>query len=95
MTDSLTNPQIHELQSDSLDCTPFDTLWIPKSPRFLLLAENPKATGALKYYILQKGELKVDRTIETPAGLKCGTFGAATADDRKLATGDFKGHLQL
>jgi len=95
MADSLTNPQIHELQSDSLTCTPFDTLWIPKSPRFLLLAENPKATGALKYYILEKGVLKVDRVVETPVGLKCGTFGAAIAGDRKLATGDFKGHLQL
>jgi hypothetical protein len=31
------------------------------------------------------------REVEHPVSFKCGTFGASSAQDRHLATGNFKG----
>merc|ERR1719419_1871233 len=92
---SLENPQIVELSSVKLECTPFDTLWIPKSPNCILLAENPKATGRIAFYTLKENKLQLLRTIPTPHGVKCGTFEASDDHQRHLCTGDFKGRLQI
>jgi WD40 repeat protein len=88
-------PQIIEHVKKSLTYTPYSTLWIPSSARFVVLGQNPKATGRMQIYELTGGAAKCVHECEKPAGFKCGTFGASTLQDRHLATGDFKGRLSI
>lgn len=39
--------------------------------------------------------LKVQTEVEKPLAFKCGTFGASDVVDRRLATGNFGGHLEI
>lgn len=39
--------------------------------------------------------MKVVTEMEKNSAFKCGTFGTASDSDRKLATGNFDGHLQI
>uniref|UniRef100_A0A6U3D2A9 Uncharacterized protein n=1 Tax=Lotharella globosa TaxID=91324 RepID=A0A6U3D2A9_9EUKA len=93
--DATDGPQLIEYATHSVDFTPFETRWIPCSPRFVCLGSNPKGTGALVVYELHKGKLKEATKLTTPLGLKCGTFGASFFEKRQVATGDYGGHLNI
>ena len=52
-------------------------------------------TICAKIYELRGTELRVLKDVEKPSSFKCGTFGASSLTDRKIATGDFNGRLQM
>merc|ERR1719384_1590776 len=85
---SVDSPQIISVVSSSVPYTPFETLWVPNSARFVVLGENPRRTGTISVYQLNFGDnqndeksnsnketLKLQVKETTPAGFKCGTFG--------------------
>ncbi|XP_064622862.1 dynein axonemal assembly factor 10-like [Lineus longissimus] len=79
----------------SVNYTLFDCKWIPVSPKFVLLGQYPKDTGALQVFEVSHGELKLVKEAEKQTSFKCGTFGASSLQQRYLATGDFKGNLNI
>jgi len=79
----------------SLNYTLFDVKWVPASPRMVLLGNHARGTGALQIYNMSKGELELISEKEKTDAFKCGTFGHSLLSDRTLATGDFKGMLEI
>jgi len=59
------------------------------------IGSHPRGTGALNVYEISHREVSVVKESETPSSLKCGTFGASSLQSRNLATGDFKGKLNV
>jgi len=51
--------------------------------------------GTMQVYELEGSELKVIKEVEKPSSFKCGTFGASSLVERRLATGNFAGQLQI
>eukprot|EP00392_Amoebophrya_sp_AT5.2_P001728 g1730.t1 len=107
--DTTNSPQIILHTHEGLNFTPFEAKWVPHSARFIVLGQNPRATGALAVYELERGKV-VDLDIcimgkgmgckklsetEKPKGFKCGTFGASALEQRHLATGDYEGNLAI
>ena len=43
---------------------------------------QPNGKGALHIYQLNKGGLETVKEITTESGIKCGTFGASSIEDR-------------
>jgi WD repeat-containing protein 92 len=93
--DTTDAPQIIEHIHQSVPFTPYDTRWIPFSARFVALGIHPNAKGALHVYQLNNGSLDLLLEGKVENGLKCGTFGASSIEDRHLATGDHKGKLAV
>ncbi|GAB5360384.1 hypothetical protein AAMO2058_000623100 [Amorphochlora amoebiformis] len=93
--DSTSGPQLIEYASQSLNFTPFETRWIPCSPRLVCLGTNARNTGAMAIYELRDGKIKENTKVTTPAGIKCGTFGASFYEKRQIATGDYSGKLNI
>ena len=50
---------------------------------------------AWQVYELEGAELKLIKEVEKPSSFKCGTFGASSLVERRLATGNFAGQLQI
>lgn len=48
-----------------------------------------------KVYELNKGDLELVVDSTKPHGIKCGTFGASSIEERHLATGDHAGKLAI
>jgi WD repeat-containing protein 92 len=69
--------------------------WIPSSAKFVALGSHARGTGAFQVYGLDGPQLKLIAEYERKAAVKCGTFGASGLIERRLATGDFEGRLQL
>ncbi len=46
-------------------------------------------------YELDGSDLRVVKEVEKPSAFKCGSFGASSLVERRLATGNFAGQLQL
>ena len=44
---------------------------------------------------LDGAELKLVKEVEKPSAFKCGTFGASSIVERRCATGNFEGKLQI
>eukprot|EP01028_Stygiella_incarcerata_P004595 TRINITY_DN2016_c0_g1_i2.p1 TRINITY_DN2016_c0_g1~~TRINITY_DN2016_c0_g1_i2.p1 ORF type:complete len:164 (-),score=36.11 TRINITY_DN2016_c0_g1_i2:6-497(-) len=93
--DPVDKPQIIEHANKSIPWTVFDTKWIPSSARFVALGNYARGTGAMQVYQLNQGKLKMVREHEKKNAFKCGTFGAASLEERHLATGDFEGHMMV
>ncbi|KAL7991326.1 hypothetical protein Chor_015582 [Crotalus horridus] len=91
----LDKPQIIAHTQHSLNYTVFDCKWVPCSARLLCLGNFPRGTGVIQLYELQGGRLNLLREIEKSRPIKCGTFGAASLQQRYLATGDFGGNLNI
>lgn len=88
-------PQIIEHLTQSVAYTPYDTKWIPCSAKFVALGVEAKGTGVLNIYELGKTELKTVSEARRDVGFKCGTFGASLLEHRHLATGNYKGQLEI
>lgn len=91
-------PGLVEHWTTSVAFTPFDVKWIPESARFVLLGSRPNDTGIIQVYELGAGDDKTPKlvkTIDRPAGIKCGTFDESSIQDRHLACGDFAGSLTV
>lgn len=93
--DTTDAPQIIEHVNKSVPFTPYDVKWVPCSARFVAMGINPNATGALRVYQLSKGDAEIVLDVQKPAGIKCGTFGASSIEERHLATGDHNGRLAI
>ncbi|KAL6057413.1 WD repeat-containing protein 92 [Balamuthia mandrillaris] len=86
----------------SLTFMPYQALWMPFSPRFVVLGAFPHATGVIQVYSLLPPSassatfsLHKEKEVEKQAGFRCGTFEASTYEERHLATGDFQGRLAI
>ncbi|XP_006881103.1 PREDICTED: WD repeat-containing protein 92 [Elephantulus edwardii] len=88
-------PQIIAHIQKSLSYTVFDCKWVPCSAKFVTMGNFARGTGVIQLYEIQRGELKLLREIEKAKPIKCGTFGAASLQQRYLATGDFGGNLHV
>eukprot|EP00040_Diaphanoeca_grandis_P016899 m.87639 g.87639 ORF g.87639 m.87639 type:complete len:362 (-) comp26099_c1_seq2:108-1193(-) len=86
-------PQLIELASKSVNYTLFDAQWVPSAARFVALGNHAKGTGAIDICGLDGGKISTLKSYEKPAAIKCGTFGASSLEDRRIATGDFNGEL--
>ena len=88
-------PQMIEHKNVSLTYTPYETRWVPCSARFVCCGITPKAKGKLEVYELKQGKLEVVAEKIHGSGFKCGTFGASSLSERSIATGDYKGGLNI
>ncbi|XP_045150127.1 dynein axonemal assembly factor 10 isoform X2 [Echinops telfairi] len=88
-------PQIISHIQKSLNYTVFDCKWVPCSAKFVAMGNFARGTGVIQLYEIQHGELKLLKEIEKAKPIKCGTFGAASLQQRYLATGDFGGNLHI
>ena len=95
MVDVSDKPQIIEHVSHSLSLTVYETKWIPASARFVLLGSPARQTGLLQIYQLNAGNIELEAEVERPKSFKCGTFGATSLAERRMATGDFEGTLAI
>lgn len=93
--DTTDAPQIIEHINRSIAFTPYDTRWVPCSAKFVGMGIHPNAKGALIVYQLNQGDLEVVGETKTTNGIKCGTFGASSIEDRHIATGDHAGKLAI
>lgn len=91
--DTTDAPQIIEHINRGLNFTPYDTKWVPFSARFVTMGIHANAKGAINVYQLNNGDLEVQLEGRVPSGIKCGTFGASSFEERHLATGDHSGKL--
>lgn len=88
-------PQIITHIHKSLNNTGFDVKWIPYSARFIVIGSTPKSSGVLQIYELNGQNVDLQKEIVKPKAFKCGTFQAASTQQRNLATGDFDGNLNI
>ncbi|XP_012929536.1 WD repeat-containing protein 92 isoform X3 [Heterocephalus glaber] len=88
-------PQIIAHIQKGLNYTVFDCKWVPCSAKFVTMGNFARGTGVIQLYEIQHGDLKLLREIEKTKPIKCGTFGAASLQQRYLATGDFGGNLHI
>lgn len=95
MVDTKPTPQILEHLSKSLTVTIYDTKWIPTTARFVALGSYARNTGCMQIYELAGSELKLVKEVEKPNAFKCGHFGASALADKRLATGNFTGQLEV
>ena len=93
--DTTDAPQIIEHIHKSINFTSYDTKWVPCSARFVAMGIHANAKGALQVFQLNNGDLELTSEHVTPSGIKCGTFGASSLEDRQLATGDYNGVLNI
>ncbi|KAH0952386.1 hypothetical protein HN011_009777 [Eciton burchellii] len=93
--EKLEKPQIICHIEKSVDFSLFDAKWIPCSAKFVVMGSRPRGTGIIQIYEVSSGELKLVKNIERSNQMKCGTFKASNLRDRYLATGDFKGILNI
>ncbi|KAI5632429.1 WD repeat-containing protein 92 [Phthorimaea operculella] len=93
--DDLDTPQIITHVESNLNHSVFDCKWVPCSAKFVVVGCLPRGTGTIELYEITSGEAKKIKEIERPNSFKCATFGASSDVDRKLATGDFKGTLEI
>jgi len=91
----LERPQIVELSAKSVTYTLFDALWVPSAARFVTLGQHARGTGAIEVFGLEKGSIVSQKAFEKKEAFKCGTFGAASTEERHLATGDFEGNMRV
>lgn len=93
--DVSSSPQIIEHLSHSTNFTPFDAKWVPMSARIATVGCHPKGSGAIQVLELDGNKLKMVAEAEKKDGFKCSTFGAASYEQRNLATGDYSGNLAV
>lgn len=61
--DTTEAPQIIEHLNQSLNCTPYDALWIPASPRFIILGMKPRGTGVIQLFELGEGKADMKQEV--------------------------------
>ncbi|CAN8008841.1 unnamed protein product [Ixodes pacificus] len=89
----MASPKIHAYIEFPVDHTLFDVKWIPHSAKCLALGRQPNGRGLFRVYEMSGQRLQQVHEVEQPQGIKCGTFGASSWEERNIATADFKGQL--
>lgn len=93
--EELNTPQIITHIENNLNHSLFDCKWIPCSAKFIVLGSLPKGSGTIEIFEINAGEIKKIKEIERSNSFKCGTFGASSDIERRFATGDFRGTLEV
>lgn len=93
--EELETPQIITHIETNLNHSIFDCKWIPCSASFAVIGSLPKGSGTIEIFEIASGEVTKVKEIERPNSFKCGTFGASNEVEPRLATGDFKGTLEI
>lgn len=88
-------PQMIEHICKSLNYTVYDTKWVPSSARLVVLGMYARGTGTLQTYELADGSLNLLSEVEKKDAFKSGSFAASMLVDRHLASGNFKGMLEV
>lgn len=93
--DSIDAPQIFEHHSKTLNFTPFDVKWMPGSAKLALVGQTPKMKGVLKFYQLEREELKETYSLEeVGSGFKTSAFNYhGSSRVPSLVLGDITGRL--
>lgn len=71
--------------------TIFDTKWIPKTAKFIVIGGRSNNTGVIKVHELNSGNIDLVRELNKKSTLKCG----APLYRTQFAIGDFDGTLQI
>ena len=93
--DTIEAPQLIEHINKPLEHTPYDVKWVPSSARLVSMGIHTNGYGAIQIFELNKGECNIVSNIRKKSGIKCGTFGASSIEERHLATGDHNGTLAV
>ena len=93
--DTIEAPQLIEHINKPLEHTPYDVKWVPSSARLVSMGIHTNGNGAIQIFELNKGECNIVSNIRKKSGIKCGTFGASSIEERHLATGDHNGTLAV
>lgn len=88
-------PQFIEHISHGIDYTCYETRWIPNSAKMCSLGMMPKGNGVLDVFELEHGKLISKAKLNSKNAFKCGTFGASSFNNKCIATGDFKGNVEV
>ncbi|XP_076032932.1 dynein axonemal assembly factor 10 [Oratosquilla oratoria] len=88
-------PQIIVHVQKTLDYSPFDVKWLPRSAKAVTVGSYPRSTGVIQIHELCQGDVNLVQSIDKPTALKCCTFGASSLAARQLAVGSFDGHLDI
>ncbi|KAI8384877.1 WD40-repeat-containing domain protein [Radiomyces spectabilis] len=78
-----------------LGFTPYDVKWVLHSARLCVIGATGHSTGRIGVYRMEEKHLTLVNETETSTVVRCGTFEAAEAHMRHVATGDFEGRLQI
>lgn len=89
------SPQIITHIENNLNHCLFDCKWIPCSAKFVVVGSMPRGTGIIEIFEINSGEAKKIKEFEKSYEFKCCTFGASSDIERRLATGNFKGTLEI
>jgi len=57
-------PQIIGHIQKSLNFTLYDCKWVPCSAKFVVLGSNPRGTGALQTYEIDKNDIKLIKEVK-------------------------------
>lgn len=79
----------------SLTYSVFDVKWIPCSAKFISLGAKTNGNGILQIYEIESPKLNLVKEVTKESSFKCGSFGASSIVDRKLAIGDFAGKMMI
>jgi len=88
-------PQLIEHINHSVAYTPYEVKWVPSSARLTTMGLRANGKGVIEVHELDNGKLKNIAMKEQAAGIKCGTFGASSLEERNIATGDFGGSVSI
>jgi WD40 repeat protein len=91
----LSGPRIIEHIHKSLNWSAYDAKWVPNSARFVSIGYYSRGSGAIQIYTLKQGKIEMTVEKEKKAMFKCCTFEATSPEERKLATGDIDGNMQV
>lgn len=92
--DTKTAPQIFEHHTKNLNFTPYDTKWLPYSSKAVIIGQTAKMEGVIKFFKLEKDELKEIFSQNFGKGLKtCAWNYYNNSETPQLAIGDITGKL--
>lgn len=79
----------------ALDHTIYDTKWIPRTAKFIVMGNKSNGNGILTVYELSSGQLEVVESLEQKSAFKCGSFGASLIRQTHMAVGSLDGRMQI
>lgn len=91
----MTDHQILEHSSTSVDYTLFDVKWIPSSPRLVTCGSSLAGEGHLRVYSLSGQGLNEVGQVARGKALRIGTFISSSEEERLFCTGDFAGNIAV
>ncbi|KAJ3428771.1 wd repeat-containing protein [Anaeramoeba flamelloides] len=80
----------------SMPITAYDIKWLGDSGKFVLLGMGISGQGSFTVNEVVKGKkIRIIKTYQQSASIKCGSIGMSEISSRKLAVGDFSGNFGI